>query len=138
MNWGTVPFFAAVHSWWWGRAHLGPYSLVWFHGMDTTGKAFSNAYVSENGKVLVSSCDGSSAAVTPVMGGKGNAVLEELDVKLQLGGGKVLAFKVKAKTVTVDAPGVYARWLGGVSGGVVGGEKFSGGVSIFERFYPLS
>lgn len=131
-NWGDAPFLAAISSWYWGHAHFGPWTVVFFNGTTATGEPFADAYVAKDGKVIVSSCEKGSALVDPSLDILGNVA--SLNVNLPLPDGKSLEVKILAESINIEYPLVYSRYLIKASGGVKGEEQYLGGVGTLEHF----
>lgn len=131
-NWGDAPFLTAISSWYWGHAHFGPWSIVFFNGTDVTGDPFANAYVAKDGKILVSSCEKGSARVEPTLDLLGN--VNSLFVTIPLPDGTLLVVNIVAESINIEYPLAYSRYLIKASGGVEGQEQSSGGVGTLEHF----
>lgn len=130
-NWGDIPFLAAVSTWYWGHAHFGPWSVVFFNGTTATGEPFADAYVAKDGKVLVSSCQAGSALVDPKLDLLG--IVESLDLTIQLPD-SILKVNIVATSINIEYPIVYSRYLISATGGEEGQPQYSGGVGTLEHF----
>ena len=140
-NWGAVPFFSEVGSWYWGHGHLGPYSIVWFDALSLSGKEYFSAYVAdEHGKIICGSCENGVVKVRPWGGedryppppnGKTPKGFELMfnDVL-----GKELRVNVTNAEVVVPYDGVYDRFIGTLEGAFVGGDERWTGVAVYEQF----
>lgn len=137
-NWSDQPFFNSVSSWYWGHGHLGPYSIIWFDARDITGAEHFSSYVAKDGELLAGSCGNGSVLVRPW---GGDATYPPTEASGNPDGfvvtfavdGKDFSVNVTNKDQTVNAPGVYSRWVGTVSGGFEGGERHDG-VAQYEEF----
>lgn len=139
-NWGDAAFAGVVGSWYWGHAHVGPYSLVWFDTLDLAGVNYVSGFVARDGEVLVSSCAEGAVSVRPW--GENSAypptvasgVMQGIEVVFALGDGTVLSANVTRGTIVMDyEESVYIRALGSVEGGLEGGEVYQGR-GVFEQF----
>jgi hypothetical protein len=144
-NWGDTPFVTTTSTWYWGHAHLGPYSIVWFDAFDQAGVEYQSGYVAKDGKVLLGSCAPGSVAARPWGNNSqfppkiSTPPMQGLDVQFDLGRGKRFWANVTTgATVAPTGSGVYYRTLGTVTGGL--GGKGCGkdtttyeGVSLFEE-----
>ncbi|KAJ7448620.1 hypothetical protein B0H11DRAFT_1618575, partial [Mycena galericulata] len=72
-NWSPVPFATSLASWYWGHGRIGPYSLVWFDFLDTSGIEHVSAFLSEDGVILGASCAPAALTVRPTGPGGANA-----------------------------------------------------------------
>lgn len=139
-NWGSVPFFSVVSSWYWGHANLGPYSVVWFDALAYADKEYFSAYVAKNSRILTSSC-GKKAVTARPWGGedryppphnskspKGYEVVFA-DVE-----GKEFRVNVTTADVTIPYRSVYDRYIGTAKGGFAGETKKWTGVAEYEQF----
>lgn len=123
-NWGDTIFETAIENWFWGHAHFGPWSIVFFNGSATSGDPFADAYISKNGKLLVSSCQKGSVLFDPTYDALG--ILQSAVVRMPLSDGGELRAEVVSTSTQVDYPLVYSRTLVIATGGEVGGPKYSG------------
>lgn len=131
-NWGDIPFPDTIRSWYWGHAHVGEWSLVFFNGIAANGERFADAYVARAGRVVVVDCRPDSVDVkdvTAIQGGK----LPILEVRYGLPDGTMLTVEVAAVSVNALVDGVYERFVTSVTGGVVG-RRNSTGIGMFEHF----
>jgi hypothetical protein len=142
MNWSTQSLFSAIDSWYWGHAKLGPYTIVWFDGLDKEGVEHSNAYVAhENGEILLASCSPGSVTVRPQ--GKGaqyppdsqHSGFSSLHVVFETSKGPFVVDVVPGGT-NLAYPGLYQLDFGSVKGGLQGGAVFEG-IGEFEEFTVL-
>lgn len=148
-NWGDAPFISAISTWYWGHAHLGPYSIVWFDAVDQAGVEYQSGYVAKDGKLLLGSCAHGSVVVRPWGSNSeypptiSTPPMQGLDVQFDLGHGR--SFRANVTTGAIVAPdgeGVYFRTLGTVTGGL-GGQGCGidtttyEGVALFEEFKLL-
>ncbi|KUI73197.1 Hydroxyneurosporene dehydrogenase [Cytospora mali] len=137
-NWGDRPFVESASQWYWGHAHLGPYSLVWFDALDITGQEYFSGYVAQDGKVLEASCVSGAVVVRP-WGANSTypptlttGPMQGLELEFDLGHGKTLAANVTTGGILVQTTG-YLRTIGTIEGGIKGGESYSGR-ALFEEF----
>ncbi|KAK7019900.1 hypothetical protein R3P38DRAFT_1228533 [Favolaschia claudopus] len=132
-NWIDEPFFAHVASWYWGHAHVGPYSLVW--GLiDLTGKEeFGSAYVAQDGKIITAACAADSISVRSTRAG--------YHISFDLGSekGRMEAdVHILGNLAGLDDDPVYGRFIANVSARIaspsgVSGEEFQG-MALCEQF----
>lgn len=112
--------------------------MVWFSGADPSGTTHQNAYVAENGQILISSCDGGFVRVTATGDGvvyppqPGDPDPEELKIEFKLPK-STLVLGVTPKTKVAYFPGAYSRWTGDVKASMANGPVFNG-ISLFEQF----
>lgn len=138
-NWGDLPFVETVSSWYWGHAHVGPYSIVWFDAIDSAGTEHFSGYVAEAGSILESSCGVGAVSVRPwgvndeypPLASTG--VMQGLEATFKLEDGSILAANITTGTVVINN-GVYVRTLGSVEAGIIGGTIYTGGRTLFEEF----
>jgi hypothetical protein len=116
---------------------LGPYSIVWFDVLHPNGTEYVSGYVARDGKIIEATCSG--VKVRP--SGAGDAYPPQITtplpdgfhIDIDLGELGILSVDVVAD-VTIAEATVYERWVGTMSGGILGGETFNGGRSIYEQF----
>ncbi|KIW04832.1 uncharacterized protein PV09_04015 [Verruconis gallopava] len=63
-NWGDEPFIDAVQSWYWDHGRVGPYSIVWFDALETSGNEYVSGYVADDDQI-VAVCSAGSVVVRP-------------------------------------------------------------------------
>ena len=134
-NWGDQPFIESLASWYWGHAHIGAYSVVWFDTLDQKGTNRVSAYVAENGKIVEAQCSGVSARPF----GKGteyppkatDSMPAGLNVLFELPQGQ-LNVTVQTNQVVIEGSGVYYRWAGAAMAMVNGKQET--GIAQFEQF----
>jgi len=135
-NWGGLGF--AGMAWYWGRATVGPYSLVWVSGSDRNGGQYETSYLVKNGEVLISglytpfTTTNNFGIVLPF----GNNTQYPAEPNSTLPSGFLLSFVgncgqqwsflAKPTFVADNVEDAYTRWIGTVSGGEVGGESEHG------------
>lgn len=139
-NWGDVPFTDAVQSWYWGHGRLGPYSIVWFDALDTSGAEHTSGYVTKGATVLESSCASKSVVVRPYGANAdyppqpSSGVPTGFDIKFNLG--LLGTADIKAEVAAIQIPGgegtTYGRYIGPLSGSIAG--KAYTGTALFEQF----
>ncbi|KIK69531.1 hypothetical protein GYMLUDRAFT_33904 [Collybiopsis luxurians FD-317 M1] len=140
-NWGDVPFFDTVSSWYWGHARVGPYSLVWFDTIIPNGTEYASGYISQDGQIIGVACGTDKVSVRPV----GNTTYpphvgsnpQGFEIKVDLGEEDRGVFEavVTAETFVLQREtGLYSRWTGGISGGFQNDEQRYNGTSLFEQF----
>lgn len=139
-NWGDEPFANVVGSWYWGHAHLGSYSLVWFDILGLDGTEYFSGYVAEDGNILPTSCTENAVTVRPWGANDtypptpSSGIMQGLEVTFSLDNGTTLSANVTRGTIVMDYDdSVYIRALASVSGGIDGGETYEGR-GIFEQF----
>ncbi|KAL2827719.1 hypothetical protein BDW59DRAFT_160024 [Aspergillus cavernicola] len=143
--WSTSPFTSSTKSLTRGRAHLGPYSLLWLSytplipsdsdsGMGTgteAGQEIVSAFLARDGETTHAGCEAGTVRMTPG--------------REQTEGGPVSGFQVEipgarfsvATDVEVsESRGRHVRWNGRARGvfGREGGEVEDEGFAVFERF----
>lgn len=143
-NWGDQTFTKTTEQWYWGHARLGPYSLVWFDALDWAGKEYFSGYVVADGEVLNTNACAANAVVVRPWGANdtypptaSTGLLQGLEIVWDMDGsgdgGQQLVANVTVNGLAALTPG-YARTLGSVTGGLVGGEMYTGGRALFEQF----
>ncbi|ORY18248.1 hypothetical protein BCR34DRAFT_596470 [Clohesyomyces aquaticus] len=139
-NWGDVPFASIVQNWYWGHAHLGPYTLVWFDAMHRGGQEYVSGYVSKNGVVQMASCEPGRHQVRP-WGENGmypptdsTGRAQGLGIRYTLDDGEVMSVNLTTGTPQLEF-GNYARYIATLEGEVSGphGGKYSG-TGMWELF----
>ncbi|ROV86957.1 hypothetical protein VSDG_10116 [Cytospora chrysosperma] len=137
-NWGDQPFVNSTSQWYWGHAHIGPYSIVWFDALDLAGQEYFSGYVAENGVVLEASCT-SQAVVARPWGANSTypptvttGPMQGLEINFDLGDGKTLVANVTTGTILIETTG-YIRTIGTVEGGFEGEDLYTGR-ALFEEF----
>lgn len=142
MNWGAIPFVESENGWWWGRASVGPYAVVFWHGDTLQDKPVGLGYIADtsSGKIITSNCVANQTTVTPTWHGpKHNQTLRSIDVVVHVPDSHdTLQLTIQAEVTALYAPGEYGRWVGSVSGGMQGGKQYHDGQAIFENFPPQS
>lgn len=127
---------AAVSSWYWGHARVGPYSVVWFDAWDANVNEYASGYVVKDGKVLQGSCGEGGVQVRPWAGNQDRfAAKQGLGITFH-SDKTTVKLNVTTDEVLVDIP-VYVRAKGAVSGIVLGpdgNEDVHDGVAVFEQF----
>ncbi|KAJ7444998.1 hypothetical protein B0H11DRAFT_2341611 [Mycena galericulata] len=143
------PISTSLASWYWGHGRIGPYSLVWFDLLDTSGIEHVSAFFSENGVILSASCTPGSITVRPTGPGGANATYppvistpdpEGYRIVLALppvarvleGTGEdpgTLEMDVSVRLQTFEANPEYARFIGNLST-----STGLTGVALFEQF----
>lgn len=137
-NWGDTPFISAVNTWYWGHAHLGPYSIVFFDATDSSGVESFSGYVVKDGEVLESSCSATSVLVRPWGANDAyppvlfSAPAQGVLVTFELDDGTKFVANITTGLPIISVL-LYNRMLGTVEGGVEGGEVYTGR-ALFEDF----
>jgi hypothetical protein len=139
-NWGDVPFTDAVQSWYWGHGRLGPYSLVWFDALSTSGEEYFSGYVTNGTDVIEESCSSASVIVRPFGANSDypptpqSGVPDGFDITFDLGSLGTLS--VQATTQTILIPGgagtTYGRYIGPLEG-TLDGVSYTG-TALWEQF----
>lgn len=139
-NWGDAAFATVVASWYWGHAHLGTYSLVWFNTLDLSGNEYFSGFVAQDGEVLLSSCVEDAVTARPWGANDTypptatSGIMEGMEISFALADGSSLVANVTTGTIVMDySNSVYIRALGEVTGGLVGGDALEGR-AMFEQF----
>ncbi|KAK7059644.1 hypothetical protein R3P38DRAFT_2679231, partial [Favolaschia claudopus] len=133
-NWSDQPFPTHVASWYWGHAHVGPYSLVWFDFLDRTGTEYVSAYLAKNGKIIMATCAADSISVRPNDGSAFPPVLSTPNpagYHISLKQGRMEA-DVQLVRDLVDPTPAYGRFIGAVAARI-DGKEFSG-MAVCEQF----
>jgi hypothetical protein len=138
-NWGDLPFVETVSSWYWGHAHVGPYSIVWFDAIDSAGTEHVSGYVAEAGVILESDCTVGAVTVRPwgtndeypplVTTG----IMQGLEATFKLEDGSILVANITTGLPVINI-GAYVRTLGTAEASIIGGETYTGGRALFEEF----
>jgi hypothetical protein len=138
-NWAIVPILSTINSWYWGHAHFGDYSLVWFDVLDTKGDEHVSAYLSKDHKILTAKCSGITArpygpnSTYPPHAGSVDPTGYNIDVYLGKAGG-TLEVKLTRKLTVDSIPGLYSRFLSTVEAGFAGSKEKWTGVALNEEF----
>ncbi|KAH8884412.1 hypothetical protein GQ53DRAFT_752257 [Thozetella sp. PMI_491] len=139
-SWGVQPFRNVVQSWYWGHAQLGPYSLLWVDTLSRSKDEYVSAYVARDGKILLGSCQKGAVKARPF--GKNSdfppqptsGVPEGLKVEFDLGKEGKLVANITTKVVVIPSDNfIYGRYVGPITGGIVGGPQYKGN-AIYEQF----
>jgi len=141
-NWGDIPFWEAVQSWYWGHARLGPYSLVWFDTQARDGKEYYSGYVTKDGKIIEGSCADKAVVARPW--GKNSqyppvpetGAPEGFSLTFDLGKGETFTANVTIGVKTFDF-GYYQRFIGDIQGGPSCGGHFEGRTLLEQFKLPL-
>lgn len=142
-NWGDAPFTSVIGSWYWGHAHLGDYSLVWFSVLTPTGANPVSTYVSKDHKILTASCNAGSITVRPTgandeyppSAGNPPPGGYTISTVIEDEGRKVLnaSVDVSAVVASTGPTGLYYRMIGSIKGSIEHGPELTG-VALFEQF----
>jgi len=134
-NWGDRSWTADLGNWYWGHAHFGPYSIVWFDMMDITGVEHQLGYVAKNGVAIANSCGamavrptGANSAYPPVPG----LLPTGFHITYPMGSAGTLQVNITNYNSIVDYPDLYTRWVGNVVGGVIGQTMYTG-IGLYEE-----
>ncbi|RAH48845.1 uncharacterized protein BO95DRAFT_355940 [Aspergillus brunneoviolaceus CBS 621.78] len=126
-NWSERPFHSLVKKWFWGHAHVGPYSLVWFQETPLNSTIpVASASVLKDGVTVLSGCEAGIVSVQRV----GHAAASGFAVEVVMRGVRVTM--LGTREVAGDGQHFF-RWSGTVDGEVLG-QKVNGGVAVFEEF----
>jgi hypothetical protein len=140
-NWSDLPFTQNLASWFWGHGNIGPYSVMYFDGLTIDGVESRSGHVTRDGVVLFSGCNNVTARPTgvnstyPPKQSSGNP--GGFHVEFDLGEEGILVVDIKPNLIIVQALEVFARWVGSMTGGIVGQETYNGAV-LFEEFRLLA
>ncbi|KAF7308243.1 hypothetical protein HMN09_00672200 [Mycena chlorophos] len=127
-NWSNVPLVTHVQSWYWGHGRVGPYSIVWFDGLDLNGTEHVSAYVAQDNKISFASCTLGSIQVRPIpdayppVVSTPNPTGYTIDIPDACDGG--LKFEVGNLTLLGSPSDLYARFSGSLSTGKHQGVAF--------------
>lgn len=139
-NWSNQPFAQNVGSWYWGHGRLGPYSIVWYDYLTRDGAEFVSAYAARNNQIVTASCASTSIRVRPTGQNStyppvhGSGTPSGFHINLDLGTEGVLNVNVSERLVVLGGEGVYARWVGNMSGIIQGSGVVWEGVALYEEF----
>ncbi|KAL4808148.1 hypothetical protein BDV18DRAFT_158260 [Aspergillus unguis] len=118
-NWSDRNFVSEVGVWYWGHAHVGNYSIVWFDYLSPAPELerHVSAYVARDNHILTAQCSGISARPygenSTYPPHRGDGLPEGFDVNVDIPGEDALHVRVQAQTkVTAGAGSMYARWIG--------------------------
>ena len=140
-NWGDTVFTDHLGSWFWGHGNIGPYSVMYFDGLTPDGVETRSSHVTRDGKILLSGCNDVMArpigvnSTYPSTQSSGNP--GGFHVEFDLGVEGILTVDVKPHFIVVQALEVFTRWVGSVTGGIVGQETYTG-AALFEEFRLLT
>jgi hypothetical protein len=140
-NWGDTAFTTAAGGWSFDRGNLGPYSIVWFSALSSTGVEYPSGYVTYKNKVLTSVCNnviarpsGANSTYLPLQSTRN---LSGFYVEWDLGENGPLTVNVTPNIAVIEAGDIYTRWMGVMEGGIVGKKEAHSGVIIFEELRLL-
>ncbi|KAJ6151336.1 Hydroxyneurosporene synthase, partial [Penicillium chermesinum] len=145
-NWSDRPFIESVQSWYWGHGRVGPYSIVWFDGIDTTNTPRTSSYVARDNVVLLGSCSTASLTVRPVgasntTGGRYPPQAGDIPIgfalEFDLGNEGILKVHASAEATLVNDGRYYFRWSGPLTGELLPAsdqKENLTGVAVFEQF----
>ncbi|KAI1478990.1 hypothetical protein F4774DRAFT_426171 [Daldinia eschscholtzii] len=129
-NWADRPFTELLDFWYWGRARIGPYSLVWFDLKAPDGEHHQSGYISKDGEDISISCTNTSATVMP-WGANSEyppkpttGPPEGITISFDVGEKGVFVANITTQLLLADYH-TYQRYIGPASGGFEG-ETFSG------------
>lgn len=135
-NWGDKGFTSNVASWYWGHARFGPNSIVWFDVAGKDGKEYVSSYAAKDGEIITASCSGIKVRPTghnsqyPPVVTSGNP--QGFHIDIDLGAEGALSVDIETNIPLADAI-LYSRWAGNVTGGLLGGDTYTG-VALYEDF----
>lgn len=135
--WGDTSLLNNVQSWYWGHGRLGPYSVVWYDMRASDGAEHVSSYVTHNGAVISASCQSGGVKVRPYGGNSTYPPQPTLSnpagftADFDLGSYGFLRANVTIKLELLNLP-AYVRYVGTISGGIDGGEQYSG-KALFEQ-----
>jgi hypothetical protein len=157
-NWGLYPFTSSVTATYWGRARVGPYSIVWadgliplnpsaFNGNLSATKEYTHGYVAEGSTILSLTCGANNLANAKVRpwshrGDGGDAFPPIWNTSAPQGyeitfgglpGGKTMMVNVTA-TVQIEDEEIYQRFIGSASAKFAGSNTVYSGVALYEQF----
>ncbi|RAL11862.1 uncharacterized protein BO97DRAFT_443570 [Aspergillus homomorphus CBS 101889] len=126
-NWSERPFHTQIRKWFWGHAHVGPYSVVWFQATPQNGTVpFGSASILKDGVPVLGGCEAGIVSVQRL----GSPASPGFGVEVVMRGVRL----VVSGTREVAGDGVrFFRWAGLVQG-VILGDDVGGGVALFEEF----
>jgi hypothetical protein len=115
-NWGDTVFTTAAGGWSFGHGNPGPYSIVWFSALSSTGVEYPSGYVTYKNKVLTSACNNVIArpsgvsSTYPPLQSTGNP--SGFHVEWDLGEDGLLTVNVTPNIAVIEAGDIYTRWMG--------------------------
>jgi len=122
-----------VGSWYWGHGTLGPYYIVWFDAIDSSGNESVSGYVVKDEEVVGSSCD--TLKVRPVDAPYPPTLTsvnpDMYTITMILNDGSMLNATVTMERTQIDVD-TYARWIGTMTGTIYG-EDYTGS-ALWEQF----
>ncbi|KAJ0166592.1 hypothetical protein CTA2_6655 [Colletotrichum tanaceti] len=139
-NFGPYNFIFNLDQWYFGHGRVGDMSVVWFEHVDKQGKVAANAYLARDNRILHSACSGVSVrpfgegVVFPVPLGS-EAVVDGFAIDIDAGSAGTYRFNATVAKKIDGGPGL-ARWVGTLSGGLVGGDTASG-PALWDMIGPI-
>jgi hypothetical protein len=116
---------------------LGPYSLVWFDVRTPDGTEYVSGYAAKNGKIIEATCSDVKVRPTGLGSQYPPQILSGLPqgyhIDMDLGDEGILSVDIQTDQAITDVL-LYERWVGTMSGGIVGGKKYTGGRALYEQF----
>ena len=142
-NWLPEPLNAAVTSWYFLNAAVGPYdmSAVLVQAVNSTLQ-LGTGFLAKDGVILQNQCsvvgtrdtDISTATPTGSYEDNGLTLPTGFTLSYTLANGDVYTFDLSKKGTNPDMS-FYHRWIGTATGGLVGGEQETG-TAVFEWLNP--
>ncbi|KAF3059583.1 hypothetical protein GL218_04529 [Daldinia childiae] len=130
-NWADRPFTELLDFWYWGRARVGPYSLVWFDLKAPDGGHHQSGYISNDGEDISISCTDASAKAIP-WGNNSEyppkpitGPPEGIIVSFDMGEKGTFVANITTQLLLADFH-TYQRYIGPATGGFKDGETFTG------------
>ena len=134
-NWGYRPLAEDTQSWYWGHGRLGPYSLVWYDAIDPDGTEHISAYAAKDNTIITTSCVAGAVSVCPIGSDypptETSNYPEGFHISMDLGEEGQLEVDVINTLITYSSP-TYYRWIGSMSGGIIGQQNYNGS-ALYEE-----
>src|SRR5262249_2338945 len=111
---------------------------VWFDILHPNGSEYVSAYAAKNGQIIAASCAPGAVTVRPIGNNaqyppvitSGNP--SGFHIEMDLGEEGRLEADVWSTLVIADVI-LYTRWIGTITGGVLGGTNYTG-MALYEKF----
>ena len=121
-NWGNRPLNTIAKSWIWGHASVGPFSLVFWRIVSNAGVQVNNLYLTRHRKVLA--CGASTLKLIST---------DSFSLSIDAAHYGRFLFVGNTSISILNLPGLN-RWVGTMSGGLVGEEEERPGTVLWEHF----
>ncbi|KAK7416630.1 hypothetical protein QQX98_005101 [Neonectria punicea] len=134
-NWGVEPFIDHVDSWYWGHGTVGPYNVVWFDVLHTSGSEHVSAYVAKDGEIVTAKASGLTIRPTgnftfpPSRGDLPPGFRMEIDMEEG-----ILDIDIVNTQFSISHFDFYHRWIGSLTGRIRGQEEVFTGQGLYEQY----